>query len=357
MSNQRANTSALRSGPGKTAAALASLITGLAIAHGAAQAQSLAANYKPADWANIVASAKKEGKVAIYVHTVPGVNERLRADFAKAHPDIQLELNRVIGVALIAKVEEERKSGADGADVVVLTEPAWLEGLAKTGSLKAPAGPAAVAWPSSFVLSNAVTMLALEPFAMAYNSNLVKTPLTGYADLLKPEYKGKFGTTEPVGSPLVAWYDWLDRTQGGDYVAKLAAQAPRLYIGSPPLVQATASGEILVTAFTIPSAAMPLMATGAPLKIVVPKPAFAYSLNGGVLAWAKRPNAALVLMDYLMSPRGQAVWNGFGESASPLPNVPGSLDARSMQLFDSVKYNASVVAPYTAKWNAQFKAR
>jgi iron(III) transport system substrate-binding protein len=338
-------------------AALAALAVSVSMQPQSVLAQSAASRAQSADWAKVVEAAKKEGKVALYVHTVPGVNERIRADFAKAYPDITLELNRVIGVALIAKVEEERKSGADGADVVVLTEPAWLEGLAKAGALKVPAGPAAAAWPSSFTLSGAVAVLALEPFVMAYNTNLVKNPPTGYLDLLKPEYKGRVGTTEPVGSPLVAWYEWLEKTQGADYLTKFAAQIPKLYIGSPPLVQATASGEILATIFTIPSAALPLMATGAPMKIVVPKPSFAYSLNGGVLAFARRPNAALVLMDYLMSPRGQTVWNGHGESASPLPNIPGSLDAKSMQLFDSAKYTSEVVKPYTDKWNRVFKAR
>jgi iron(III) transport system substrate-binding protein len=291
--------------------------------------------YSASEWTKVVAAAKKEGKVGLYVHTVPAVNDRLRADFEKANPGISLELNRVIGVALIAKVEEERKNGTDGADVVILTEPAWLVGLAKAGALKAPSGPAAAPWPSNFLLSGAVPVLALEPFVMAYNTELVKTPITGYQDLLKPEYKGRIGTIEPVGSPIVAWYDWLEKTQGADILQRLAAQNPRMYPGSPPLAQALASGEIAIT----------------------PNPSLAYSLSGGVLGWSKRPNAALVLMDYLMSPRGQTAWNGHGESASPLPNIPGSLNVKNMQLFNQAQYTSAVVGPYAEKWNKIFKAR
>ncbi len=59
----------------------------------------------------------------------------------------------------------------------------------------------------------------------------------------------------------------------------------------------------------------------------------------------------------MMSVRGQSVWHGQGVSASPLPGIPGSLDARTMQNYDGVRYTADVVKTYGDKWNGVFRAR
>ena len=56
-----------------------------------------------------------------------------------------------------------------------------------------------------------------------------------------------------------------------------------------------------------------------------------------------------------MSPRGQAAWSGRGESASPLPNIPGAMDIRSVTPYDPTPYTTEVVAAYGKKWNALFR--
>ena len=85
------------------------------------------------------------------------------------------------------------------------------------------------------------------------------------------------------------------------------------------------------------------MEQGAPIKMVVPSPGIGTPFYGTVLNWGKRPNAALVFMDYIMSRRGQTVWAGLGEAASPLAGIPGALDATSIAPFDATKYNADAV--------------
>jgi iron(III) transport system substrate-binding protein len=91
--------------------------------------------------------------------------------------------------------------------------------------------------------------------------------------------------------------------------------------------------------------------------MVVPSPTFGIRYTGTVFSWAKRPNAAQVLQDWLMSPPGQIAWNGGGESASPLANIPGALDSKSVTPYDPTPYTPEVVAAYTKKWNALFKGQ
>ena len=166
-----------------------------------AWSQQANAGYQPAEWAKIVAAAKSEGTVVIYSQITPVVIERLRTDFPKLYPDIRFELSRII--TIIPKVEEERKSGSDGADIVVISEPLWIEGLAKSGVLKTPVGPSAPAWPADYMVARVAPVLLVEPFIIAYNTRATQASINGYQDLLKPELKGKLGTVEIVSSTVV----------------------------------------------------------------------------------------------------------------------------------------------------------
>ena len=82
-----------------------------------------------------------------------------------------------------------------------------------------------------------------------------------------------------------------------------------------------------------------------------------FQRGGAILGWGKRPNASQVLMNYLMSARGQAAWNGQGDSASPLPNIKGSLNAKSIAAYDAARYTPEVIKAYTERWNMLFDAR
>ncbi len=324
----------------------------LCIAAGAALAQGSAA-YQPAEWTKVLAAARKEGKVVFYI--AQPVLDRIAPAFKKAYPDIELEAQRGVSAALLGKVEQERDSGADGADLYATTEIAWMVGLSKKGQTLKPAGPGLIGYPPQHLLDGTVVTLAREPAVMLYNKNLVSTPPKTYADMLRPEYKGKIGTSEIAATLLVAWYDWLEKTQGADYLTRLRAQNPKLYNGSVPLGQAVASGELAVSAFGIPTATAGLIKQGAPVEMVMPNPAFGSTHAVVAFKWARRPNAALVLVDWLMSAEGQAVWVGQSETASPRSGVPRSLDFNAIVPWDVNAYPPEVVKGYREKWNKLFK--
>ena len=323
---------------------------------GSAFAQAQARGLAPeASWPAVLEAAKKEGSVMLYTQQVPPIIERIKADFGKQYPGITLESTRFAGTTVINKLDQERQGGMDGGDVVITVEILWMEDRAKEGNIRRPVGPASQSWPAKYLLRDAVPVLALEPLVMAYNTSLIKTNVTGYQDLLRPEFKGRLGTTEVQALSIVAWYEWLEKTQGADFLARLAAQAPKIYTGAVPNAQSTASGEIAGTLFTVPTVAMPLIERGAPMKMVIPQPALGIRYAGGIISASKRPNASQVLIDYLMSARGQAVWHSRGESASPLPNIPSSPDVNSIQPFDASVYNAGSVAEYKKKFDALMK--
>ena len=308
------------------------------------------------EWDRIVAAARKEGKVVLYHVLVPPVMARVKAEFEKLNPGIVIEETRMPGAVIMSKFDQERQQAADGADGTVSSELLWLEARAKEGSLKAPVGPAKN-YPPAYMLGGVAPVVALEPLIMAVNTNLIKTEITKYADLLRPELKGRIGGSEPFSTLTVAWFNWIEKTQGADFLPRLAAQAPRFYTGAVPATQAAASGEVAISFYSVASVVQPLVAQGATLKVVVPEPNLATSYVATAFTWAKRPNAALVFMDYIMSKPGQTTWHGRGESASPLPGVIGSLNPATINVFDPRPFPADAAKTYREKWSNIFKGR
>ncbi len=336
---------------------LARFIVTLAALVGAAPQQAFAQAATAADWDKVIAAAKKEGKVTLYTATVVPVMQRIAADFAKVHPDITLEWFRYASGPLMAKVDQERLSNAQSADVVSSTEAGWFEDRAKENLLIRPIGPDAARFPSRYQLGagNTAAILSMDALTIMINTNLVKTPVQTYADLLRPEFKGKIGTLDLLSTTVVAWAYWLDETYGAGTLEKLAAQQPRLYVSTAGGGQSLSSGEWAVAAYINSGAGVPVVQSGAPVRVVYVKGALAVTFVGAIVKWGRNPNAAQVLMNYMMSVRGQSIWNGNGDSASPLPNIPNSLDANSLQRIDFSKFPPERVKEMTARWNKLFK--
>lgn len=324
----------------------------LGLAGQAAQAQ----NVDPS-WQKIVAEAKKEGAVIIYHQAVPQVFERLAKDFRTLYPEIKVEYRRQITpVTHMQAIENEKATKLDGADITQYANAIWYRDKAQENFFLKPAGPATAEFPKDSLLYGVVPVVAVMPFVMAYNTNLVKTPVTGMRDLLRPELRGRVGSSDLVAETVFAFYEWIEKTQGADFLPQFAAQKPKLTVGVLPLFQSIASGELAMAAYGIHAVANALIAQGAPMKVFQPNPAFASRDVMAALAHSRRPNAALVFLDYVMSRRGQGVWNGSGETASVIQGLPGSLDARTMQPWDVFRYTPDFQRDYKAKFDKMFKA-
>jgi len=309
-----------------------------------------------AEWAKTVAAAKKEGRVVFYGSTPVEAGQRLLAGFKKTYPDIAIDYVRGTSSQLVARIDQERASSADGGDLWLGAEVAWFQSRDKEGQLLKPVGPSAADWPKQYWRGANVVAIGIEPFVMVYNTKLVTTPPKRYADLLTPEFKGRIGANELAASSVVAWYDWMEKTQMPDYLTRLKALNVKLYASAVGTSQAIASGEIAATPGTATvTTTKPLMERGAPINFVRPVPAFGFEYAAAAFNWSKRPNAALVLLEFLMSVEGQTILYGTGEGASPRPNIPGAMPASEIQAFDASKYPPEVVRAYQERWNRIMK--
>jgi iron(III) transport system substrate-binding protein len=322
-------------------------------------AQATSRAMSAADWTKVQEAARKEGKVIVYATMGPAVHDRIVEAFNANNPGIKMELVRVVGAALTAKIEQERVvQNVAGADMMLTADIRWASDAAKKGYLKTPMGPAAAAYPDAWVRGGQVALMAPTPWVMHYNTNLVKTPITSYQDLLRPELAGKIGGVSLVAEVVTLFYKWLDESNPG-YLEKLAAQKVKMYPSTVGSANSTVSGEISAGVFSVIPVDNALHAQKAPFKTVIPNPSYGFAYGAAIVSWAKNPNAALVAQDFIMSVKGQAAIVGNGESGSPLPGVPGALDISkvNLTLIDWDKVTPESVKAFEVRWNSLFGAR
>ena len=89
----------------------------VAAAAGAAFAQPVPAGY-PADYAQTIAAANKEGKVVIYSALDTKAAQPLIRDFNALYPDVKVEYNDMNSTELYNRFIAEVASGQGGTDVM-----------------------------------------------------------------------------------------------------------------------------------------------------------------------------------------------------------------------------------------------
>jgi len=328
-------------------------------ASGAVWAQASSRNVPAAEWARIQEAARKEGKVIVYATMGPAQHERILKAFEAANLGVKMELVRIVGSALTNKVEQERaQPNVVGADFVITADIRWSIDGVKKGYFKTPVGPNAAAWPESWMRGGQVGLVAQTPWVMHYNTNLMKTPINTYADLARPEFAGKLGGVSLVAEVVTLFYKWVDETNPG-LLEKIAAHKPRMYPSTVGSANATAAGEISAGIFSVIPVDNAVHAQNAPMKTVIPNPSYGFAYGTAILSWAKNPNAAMVVHDFLLSVRGQQAIVGNGEAGSALPGVPGALDTAryNLSLIDWEKVTPEGVKAFEARWNSLFGAR
>ncbi|RYE39281.1 MAG: extracellular solute-binding protein, partial [Hyphomicrobiales bacterium] len=277
------------------------------------------------NWEEVVAAAEKEGSVTYYTNTAPEQSRPMIAAFEKKYPNIKVNFTR--GAAdLESKLDAEISAGLDGADVVVMTHRQWNivhapDFIEPTGLVPALDNWPADAWSVDGVAPNAsVTPMGI----IAWNTDRFPEGFADWNDLLTPAVKDNLAMRDHVDATLAGYLKFLAETNGPDYLTELAKQDPTFYSSVVPMAAAVASNEIGVAAMSVPATLVELKAKNAPVDWVIPPKTWAVSAPVTMLKKSERPNAARVFVDFMLSPEGQAAFNGKGYGASAVPNVPGT---------------------------------
>jgi iron(III) transport system substrate-binding protein len=331
------------------------LLALLAVAASGASGAGAAGPASKAKWAEIVAAAKKEGSVTIYSPQAPTNLQAMAAKFKEKY-GINVTINRNIDSVLLSQINAEIGSGKVQADLWVQASKNYVLGALGNGWAVDAVGPdlytkaydrSQLAKPGkSFIVGTAI-------LAMAWNTQLYPKGLKDIPDLLDPALKGKIGIPQPTAASFVDWYLWLEETYGKNFLQRLAAQQPKIYLSSLPIMQAVASGEIAASPF-VPGNALDLKKQGAPIEFKLANKGNNWNAPfwGIILKQAPHPNAAQVLADFLVTKEGQETSQHL--SGTVIKGVPDAFYAppRIQKLSN---LTPKKIADFQARWNSLFK--
>lgn len=319
-------------------------------------------------------TAKKEGTLnfanwTIYIDKDSKGNSPTLEQFTK---ETGIEVNYktdVHGVrSFLAKIIPELQAGQDtGYDLIVETNGGGVEPLIKLGFLIPldhsqlpnftkyaseavkdpdydPGNKYTVAWQSGMT-------------AIGYNSNVVTTPPTSFADLMNPKYKGKvgmFGDPQDLPCPALAYLGYDIQTSTPEQWQKAADLLER----QQPLVRsyyddsyidALENGDTVITQawsgdIFIAAAPKSFGGDGYPeLKLALPKEgAILWTDNMCIPKYAQHPVDALMMMDFVYRPEIAAQIADWVWYVSP---VPAAKDIVLNKLDDPTVASSPLVFP------------
>ncbi len=308
-------------------------LAALAVIPAAVHAQ-VPAGY-PANYADTIAAAKKEGKVVIYSTTDTAAATALINDFKALYPGISVEYNDMNSTELYNRFISEHAAGGGSADVLWSSAMDLQIKLVSDGNAMTYASPEIKNMPAWSVWKNEAFGTTYEPIAIVYNKRL----LTGdeipqsHADMLRvfsqkaDKVKGKVTTYDieksGVGFMLIT-QDSKHNPQFWEFAKALGAVGPRFQSSSGTMMERISSGEN-VLGFNIFSSYALLRAKKDPsIGIVYPKD-YTMVMSRVMFAskTAKNSNAAKLWLDYILSKRGQTIVANQAELGSIRADVEG----------------------------------
>jgi ABC-type Fe3+ transport system substrate-binding protein len=286
--------------------------------------------YKGADREQkVIEGAKKEGQVAIYAAMI--VNQAMRPiaeGFQKKYPFVRLTYWRGDTEDIIEKVAAEVRASNNVADVIEGTGTG--EEAARANLAQPYYSPALAAYPQQYWDPDGMwTSTRISYYGAAYNTKLVSPAEMpkSYEALLDPKWKGKIawrvgtdsGTDLFITNLRLAWGDertlaYLEKLKGQDIINFGAGSARTL-------VDRVIAGEYPIALNIFAHHPLISKAKGAPVDTQLMDPVPSTASTMGIVRGAPHPNAALLLVDYILSKEGQRILAQAGYFPAD-PSVP-----------------------------------
>ncbi len=308
--------------------------------------------------AALIEAAKKEGRVVWYTTLI--VNQvviPLKTAFEKKYPGVTLDYARNDEGPTAIRLLNEAKAGKVQADVfdgLTVNVPLKREGLLARIDI-----PNAADYPAELKDADGTWhALLLFVFGPGYNTNLVsqaEAPKT-YQDLLDPKWKGKMawnpnssaGAIGFVGNILLS----MGPDKGMEYLQALAKQnVVNVEASSRAILDQVIAGEyplglMMFNNHTVISARKGAPSDWTPLE---PVPVAFDSL--GIMKDAPHPNAARLLVEFLLSDEGQTVLKeaDYLPANARIPAIKAGLRPQDGG-FKATWMRPDVVDPQMANW-------
>ncbi|HME61895.1 MAG TPA: extracellular solute-binding protein [Candidatus Binatia bacterium] len=294
----------------------------------AASVDPIALYNKPDRQQVIIGGAKKEGKISWYTSLiVDQVVRPVKEAFEKEYPFLQVEYFRGNSERLVQKMFSEYQGKRYEVDIVDGTVTAPM--VKKGGYLQRFYSPQLAEYPLE--LKDAQGYWAVSNvyyFALGYNTRMVKpneVPKT-YGDLLNPRWKSQmmWSTSRGSGAPMFIGnvLQTMGPEAGKAYLQKLKAQnVAKTTASNRQLLDLVIAGEYPLALHIFNHHAYISKSAGAPVDWQALEPASATINTISPVTRAPHPHAAMLFLDFILSEKGQKVFQGVNYLPSH-PKVP-----------------------------------
>ncbi|HVO93325.1 MAG TPA: extracellular solute-binding protein [Terriglobales bacterium] len=254
--------------------------------------------------------ARREGKLVWYTTLAVDQHKQLAAAFEAKYPGVKVDIFRTGSSALAQRVLAEAKARRHIVDAIETTPPGLM--TFRENQLLLPySSPYLGTFPEDAkekAPKNLVywTNTRESYVGFAYNKNFLNAADVpkNFDALLKPALRDNMGISgDDTGARIIGA---MVKAKGEGFVGKLKEQNIRVHMmAGSALTQLVAAGEIFGSPSQFYSATNVAAKRGAPVAWV-PLDLVATSAGGAaVYANAPRPYAALLFVDFLLSPDGQ----------------------------------------------------
>jgi len=272
------------------------------------------AKYRSADRERVLyEGAKKEGKLTWYTSLVP--NKQIAKVFQTKYPGVRVDVYRAAGNTLATRLLEERRAQRYLADAIESTPPQLML-LRDSQALQPFSSPYLANYPdiAKEAAPGDLVLWATDReslIGVGYNKNVIPADAVPkkFDDLLNPALKGLLSTANnETGARAIGA---MLKAKGESFVRRLKEQNIRPHSTTAAgLADLIISGEAPLS-FTMvqTNLTQPAASKGAPVAWV---PMEVVAVNAGsaaVLANAPNPHAALLFVDFLISPDGQKMYS------------------------------------------------
>jgi iron(III) transport system substrate-binding protein len=289
----------------------------------------------------LIAAARKEGKVSWYTAMDLPVAEKLAKSFEARYSGITVRVERTGSERLFQRIAQEYGSNIRAADVVNSADAAHFIVWKRNGWLE-PYLPEEVArhFPAQYRDAEAFHITTrIWLCSLGYNTNLVKAGEApkSFADLLDPKWAGKMIKAHPAysGTIMTATFA-IVRDLGWDYLEKLAKQRIMQVQSSTDPPKKLALGERAVMADGNDYNLIQLKEGGQPVEVIYPTEGTPVVTGpSGLFKGAPNPNAARLFHNWLHTLDGQQVLVDFARQFSAHAQTkekPGRKPLREIKL-------------------------
>src|SRR6266850_4347906 len=277
---------------------------------------------QPAGPASLIEGAKKEGRVVWYATLNINDSNVLLSRFEQKYPFIKTELLRAGSEQLLNRILTEDSAARSALDLVNLTT---INALKRRGLLQAHRSPEFSAYPQPFKDAESywITLYNIY-YVIGYNPKMVppKDAPKNWDDFLDSKWKGKIGMDQEEYEWYAATIQYWGNEKAQKFHRALASQGVQWNRGHTMISQLMAAGEFplgIVYAHRIES----MKKAGAPVEWVkTADPVFATLSPVAVAAKARHPNAAKLVMDFILSREAQLVLRNANRSSGRLDVEP-----------------------------------